>query len=71
VEFILNTRNPAMDAFPDEQKASDRKLLEKEGNNLLIQIKRLEMLTRMQTMRVKNVMDLVRIVFQWLFVFAC
>ena len=60
-----------MDAFPDEQKASDRKLLEKEGNNLLIQIKRLEMLTRMQTMRVKNVMDLVRIVFQWLFVFAC
>jgi len=61
VQFILKTPNPAMDAFEDGSKESDRKLLEKEGNNLLREIKRLEMLRRMQDHRLENVMDLVRI----------
>jgi len=60
VQFIFNTRNPAQDWYRDGQKEKDRQLLEKESNNLMIEIKRLQSSRGMQDMRVKNVMNLVR-----------
>lgn len=60
VRFVLNTPNPAMDRLPEEDRLFSRKLLEKECNNLSIEIERLEMSRRMQDKRLKNVMNLVR-----------
>ncbi|KAK7441985.1 hypothetical protein VKT23_016263 [Stygiomarasmius scandens] len=61
VLFILNTPNPAMDAksIGDKDRIYSRKLLEKECNNLLTEIERLEQARDMQDKRLKNVMHLV------------
>ena len=62
VQFVLDTRNPAMDGCQDEIKERDRKLLEKECSILLSQIDRLEVFRDTQNMRLNNVMDLVSLV---------
>jgi len=61
VQFVLDTPNPAMDSesLEQDEKRKDRQLLEKEGGNLLAEIRRLEMLRAMQDKRLKNVMNLV------------
>ncbi|KAF5343049.1 hypothetical protein D9758_011150 [Tetrapyrgos nigripes] len=61
VEFIWKTPNPAMDdpSIPENVKIYSRKLLEKECNNLKIEIERLEAMRSMQDKRLKNVMNLV------------
>jgi 3-methyladenine DNA glycosylase AlkC len=59
VIFILETPNPAMDSLPDDERLFSRKLLEKECNNLLIEIERFEKARQMQDKRLKNVMNLV------------
>lgn len=66
VQFVLDTRNPAMDGYEDNIKERDRKLLEKECNILLSQIERLEAFRDIQNMRLKNVMDLVSL--GWIFI---
>lgn len=60
VVFVLNTPNPAME-FPshdDVQQKTSHDLLQKECNNLLMQIERLQMSRGQQDKRLKNVMDL-------------
>ncbi|KAJ3788735.1 hypothetical protein GGU10DRAFT_345580 [Lentinula aff. detonsa] len=57
--FVLDTPNPAMDSLPDEERILSRKLLQKECNNLLIEVERLEKSRTMQERRLKNVMNLV------------
>jgi hypothetical protein len=61
VEFIYKTPNPAMDSdtFTEYDRLYSRKLLEKECNNLMIEIDRLEAMRSMQDKRLKNVMNLV------------
>lgn len=48
-----------MDAVLEDERIHSRKLLEKECNNLLSEIDRLEMSRKMQDLRLKNVMNLV------------
>ncbi|KAJ3998256.1 hypothetical protein F5050DRAFT_1567627 [Lentinula boryana] len=57
--FVLDTPNPAMDSLPDEERILSRRLLQKECNNLLIEVERLEKSRTMQERRLKNVMNLV------------
>ncbi|KAJ3987437.1 hypothetical protein F5890DRAFT_1405153 [Lentinula detonsa] len=57
--FVLDTPNPAMDSLPNEERILSRKLLQKECNNLLIEVERLEKSRTMQERRLKNVMNLV------------
>ncbi|KAJ3779004.1 hypothetical protein FB446DRAFT_711796 [Lentinula raphanica] len=57
--FVLDTPNPAMDSLPDDERVLSRKLLQKECNNLLIEVERLEKSRTMQERRLKNVMNLV------------
>ncbi|KIK67894.1 hypothetical protein GYMLUDRAFT_256709 [Collybiopsis luxurians FD-317 M1] len=59
IVFILNTSNPAMDSFSEEERVLSHKLLQKECNNLLIEVERLEKSRMMQERRLKNVMNLV------------
>ncbi|KAJ7326376.1 hypothetical protein DFH08DRAFT_338374 [Mycena albidolilacea] len=59
LEFVLNTPNPAMEALPEEERARSRRLLERECNNLLGEISRLEQARSTQEKRLKNVMNLV------------
>jgi hypothetical protein len=61
VEFVRDTANPAMDSddIDDATRVSDKKLLDKECENLLSEIHRLEMNRRMQDDRVQNVQNLV------------
>ncbi|KAE9410090.1 hypothetical protein BT96DRAFT_847881 [Gymnopus androsaceus JB14] len=59
IVFILNTPNPAMDALSEDERFFSRQLLQKECNNLLIEVERLESSRRMQERRLKNVMNLV------------
>ncbi|KIK67895.1 hypothetical protein GYMLUDRAFT_155325 [Collybiopsis luxurians FD-317 M1] len=59
IDFILDTPNPAMDSLPEEERLWSRKLLQKECNNLLTEVKRLEKSRMMQERRLKNVMNLV------------
>ncbi|KAJ7507271.1 hypothetical protein B0H11DRAFT_1970976 [Mycena galericulata] len=59
VVFVLDTRNPAMEALPEEERLSSRQLLERECKTLLNEIERLEMGRTMQDNRLKNVMNLV------------
>lgn len=58
VIFIKNTPNPAMDVLGEERVWS-RKLLNKECDNLLNEIKRLQSDLSMQKQRLGNVMRLV------------
>ncbi|KAJ3935061.1 MAG: cora-like Mg2+ transporter protein-domain-containing protein [Lentinula lateritia] len=59
VVFVNDTLNPAMDSLPNDERLLSRKLLEKECNNLLIEVERLEKSRTMQERRLKNVMNLV------------
>lgn len=59
VIFIKNTPNPAMDAVGKEERELSQKLLNRECDNLLNEIKRLESDLNMQKQRLKNVMALV------------
>ena len=67
VKFTLDTRNPAMESVDEDQREKDRNLLEKESKNLLIEIERLQMSRSMQDSRLKNVMNLVRLVSEHFF----
>ena len=59
VEFIRDTRSPAMESFSEEAQKYGRDLLNRECANLLNEINRLEMGRKMQDRRLKNVMNLV------------
>ena len=59
VLFIKNTPNPAMDAIEEEERKASDKLLHRECDNLLNEIKRLVSELSMQERRLKNVMALV------------
>ncbi|KAJ7164984.1 hypothetical protein C8R46DRAFT_1097786 [Mycena filopes] len=59
VAFVRDTPNPAMDALSEQERAFSRGLLERECNNLLGEIDRLELGRSMQDKRLKNVMNLV------------
>ncbi|KAJ7788296.1 hypothetical protein B0H14DRAFT_2949200 [Mycena olivaceomarginata] len=59
LEFVLNTPNPAMEALPEEERARSWRLLQRECNNLLSEIGRLEQARSTQEKRLKNVMNLV------------
>lgn len=59
VTFIRNTPNPAMDALNEEERVLSQELLNKECDNLLNEIKRLQSDLDMQKQRLKNVMGLV------------
>ncbi|KAF8150601.1 hypothetical protein B0H34DRAFT_665532 [Crassisporium funariophilum] len=56
VLFLRTTPNPAMESHPDVDDST--KLMERECDTLISEIERLEMLRRMQDMRVENVMNL-------------
>ncbi|KDR66162.1 hypothetical protein GALMADRAFT_148072 [Galerina marginata CBS 339.88] len=56
VIFIRNTPNPAIQDLPDYNNSAD--LLNKECDNLISEIERLEMFRRMQEMRLENVLNL-------------
>ncbi|KAG2130887.1 hypothetical protein DEU56DRAFT_740368, partial [Suillus clintonianus] len=60
VSFIKNTSNPAMesDDFTDKEREDSQELMEKESENLLSEIDRLQKRCLMLSNRLKNVMDL-------------
>ncbi|KDQ58359.1 hypothetical protein JAAARDRAFT_34159 [Jaapia argillacea MUCL 33604] len=60
VTFVLETKNPAMDrkSYDPHAREVSRELMKTECNNLLSEIDRLERSRLMQSMRLKNVMDL-------------
>ena len=73
VEFVRKTANPAMDAddIDPEIRASDKTLLDRECNNLLSEVARLEQSRATLDFRVQNVQRLVSTnigasVFAWL-----
>ncbi|KAF9523568.1 hypothetical protein CPB83DRAFT_862724 [Crepidotus variabilis] len=57
VVFVRVTPNPAMEDEPEKEDSA--KLMEKECDNLLSEIERLEMYRAMQETRLDNIMDLV------------
>ena len=59
IYFIRNTPNPAMDGINEEDRVSSQKLLDRECDNLLNEIKRLNAELSTQERRLKNVMALV------------
>ncbi|KAF8809594.1 hypothetical protein BYT27DRAFT_7162598 [Phlegmacium glaucopus] len=59
VTFIKNTPNPALDALDEKEREASKKLLFRECDNLLNEIKRLDSELSMQERRLKNVMALV------------
>ena len=59
VTFIKNTPNPAMDGMSDAERISSEKLLNRECDNLMNEIQRLNAELNTQERRLKNVMDLV------------
>jgi hypothetical protein len=58
VSFIEKTPNPAMESEDLEQREASRELLEKESENLLGEIERLEKRREMLSSRLKNSTDL-------------
>ncbi|EAU87069.2 hypothetical protein CC1G_11249 [Coprinopsis cinerea okayama7 len=61
VEFVQRTENPALDnsdVFSEEHRDRTTKLIHRECENLLRDIRRLETSRKMQDKRLKNVMDL-------------
>lgn len=60
LQFVLDTPNPGMDSEDEALRKRSRTLLEKECQNLLLEIERLEKSRAMQNKRLKNVMNLVR-----------
>jgi len=61
VEFVRKTANPAMDSddITLESRASDKNLLDKECDNLLAEVKRLEQARKTLDLRVQNVQKLI------------
>ena len=59
VEFVRDTKNPAMDSFSDIIRKQSEKLMQRECKNLLNEIQRLENGRAMQDQRLNNVMHLV------------
>ena len=59
VDFIKATPNPAMQAIAEEKRISSEKLLLRECNSVLNEIKRLQFELSIQERRVDNVMRLV------------
>jgi hypothetical protein len=59
VTFIKNTSNPAMDGMSDAERISSERLLNRECDNLMNEIERLNAELNTQERRLKNVMDLV------------
>ncbi|KAI6121306.1 hypothetical protein F5141DRAFT_1089299 [Pisolithus sp. B1] len=58
VEFVRDTRNPAVSALGEQEQKESAQALEREANNLLSEISRLESQRMIQSDRLKNVMDL-------------
>ncbi|KAF9239348.1 hypothetical protein BU15DRAFT_88111 [Melanogaster broomeanus] len=58
VEFVKSTPNPAMEPEPEDVRTASNKLMEKEANNLLSEIDRLDGQRLMLSDRLKNVMAL-------------
>lgn len=63
VEFIKKTHNPAMDSVSESERDYSATLLARECDKLLEEINRLKKECRMQDRRLKNVMNLVRILY--------
>ena len=63
VEFVRDTPNPAMDheSISDFERKASKDLLEQESNHLLSEIERLEKQRQIQSDRLKNAMELVRL----------
>ena len=59
ITFIRNTPNPAMDGLDEEDRLSSKKLLNRECDNLMNEINRLNSELSTQERRLKNVMALV------------
>ncbi|KAF8809596.1 hypothetical protein BYT27DRAFT_7135830 [Phlegmacium glaucopus] len=59
IAFIKNAPNPAMDSLDEKERQASKKLLIRECDNLLNEIKRLNSELNMQERRLKNVMALV------------
>ena len=59
VTFIKNTPNPAMDGLSKKERRSSQKLLNRECDNLMNEINRLNSELSMQERRLQNVMALV------------
>ena len=57
VEFVLDTRNPALES--NEETEQERKILEREGDYLLLEIKRLRSATKSHDKRLRNAINLV------------
>lgn len=60
ITFIRDTYNPCLDTYDEATKEISQKLLQRECNNLLTEIGRLELSRDMQEKRLQNVMDLVK-----------
>ncbi|GJJ13335.1 hypothetical protein Clacol_007587 [Clathrus columnatus] len=56
--FLRDTYNPMMGTYDDATKNITRKILQRECNNLLVEIGRLELSREMQEKRLQNVIDL-------------
>jgi len=59
VEFVRDTKNPAMDSFEKAVRKQSEKLMQRECKNLLNEIARLENGRAMQEQRLTNVTHLV------------
>lgn len=59
VDFIQNTKSPLMDTFSKSDREYIEKIMKRECDNLLTEIKRLKVELSIQEKRLKNVMGLV------------
>ena len=59
VEFIRDTKNPAMDSYPEDIRGHSERLMQRECKNLLNEIDHLENLRFMQEQRLSNITHLV------------
>ena len=62
VEFIRDTKNPAMDAFPETVRMESERLMQRECKSLWNEIDRLEKSRSMQEQRLTNITNLVNCV---------
>lgn len=58
VEFVRDTRNPAVSVLGKQEQYECAQVLQREADNLLSEISRLESLRMIQSDRLKNIMDL-------------
>ena len=59
VQFIFDTRHPAIVSYPEEIQKGELELLQRECDTLLSEIERLEQFRHMQDKRMQNAIDLV------------